>query len=68
MFITPYMRKILNSLSRIWEGHEDDFFWEPSGALADLNRRLSAELRKCQSDWNYANENYLTGPADEWTV
>ena len=65
MFTTPYMSKILRFLKKIWEGHEDDFLWEPSGAAAEINRDLTYELARCR-DLEYSGKHYTTGPADEW--
>lgn len=65
MFETPYMRKILNFLEKIWSGHEGDFLWEPTRAESEINKKLSEELRRCKNA-EYSNIYYVCGPADEW--
>lgn len=64
MFISPYMRKILECILKIWKGHKKDFFWEPYGRLGEYNKRLNEELHNCR-DAGYYNDHYATGPADD---
>lgn len=65
MFISPYMRKIIDCLEKITPVFDNYFLDETGDPKAEIIQKLADELKRCKEP-EYYNLHYTSGPADEW--